>query len=124
MFAMANAVAIKQADVSTLESRLYEVAEGLTVTIPYEVQAKSVRISGFDEAEAAAAGKFSVQITTGETPSTVITFADGDVEADDVVRVAYRRRVNGASVATIKTNSTTAKGALFAHWPVYSSGTD
>lgn len=124
MFAMANAVAIKQADVSTLESRLYEVAEGLTVTIPYEVQAKSVRISGFDEAEAAAAGKFSVKITTGETPSTVITFADGDVEADDVVRIAYRRRVNGASVATIKTNSTTAKGALFAHWPVYSSGTD
>ena len=37
---------------------------------------------------------------------------------------AYRRRVNGASVATVKTNSTTAKGSLYAHWPVYSSGTD
>ena len=65
MFAMANAVAIKQADVSTLESRLYEVAEGLTVTIPYEVQAKSVRISGFDEAEAAAAGKFADKAGNG-----------------------------------------------------------
>lgn len=121
---MANAVAIKQADVATLESRLYEVAEGLKVTIPYEVQAKSVRINGFDEAEAAAAGKFSVQITTSDTPATVITFADDDVNAGDTVRIAYRRRVNGASVATVKTNSTTAKGALFAHWPVYSSGTD
>ena len=42
----------------------------------------------------------------------------------DTLRVAYRRRVNGASVATVKTNSTTAKGSLYAHWPVYSSGTD
>lgn len=121
---MANAVAVKQADVATLESRLYEVAEGLKVTIPYEVQTKSVRINGFDEAESATAGKFSVQITTSDTPATVITFADDDVNAGDMVRIAYRRRVNGASVATIKTNSTTAKGALFAHWPVYSSGTD
>ena len=78
------------------------------------------------EAAEAAAGKFSVVITsTGEgAPNTVITFAENDVAAGDTLRVAYRRRVNGASVATVKTNSTTAKGALYAHWPVYSSGTD
>lgn len=121
---MANAVAIKQADVATLESRLYEVATGNTVTIPYEVQAKSVRINGFEEADAAAEGKITVKVTTGDTPSTVITFSEGDVAVGDTIRIAYRRRVNGASVATVKTNSTTAKGALYAHWPVYSSGTD
>ena len=123
MFAMANAVQMKQGDVATLESKLYEVAAGLKITIPYEVQTGSVWISGFEEATTTSAGKFSV--TTGtETPSTEITFHEGDLDVGDTVRVAYRRRVNGASVATVKTNSTTAKGALYAHWPVYSSGTD
>lgn len=124
MFAMANAVSMKQGDVATLESRLYEVKAGLKITLPYEVQEKSVRINGFEEAETAAAGKFSMAATTVETPSTEITFFNGDVEVGDTIRVAYRRRVNGASVATVRTNSTTAKGALYAHWPVYSSGTD
>ena len=120
---MANAVQMKRADVATLESRLYEVKSGLKIVLPYEVQEKSVRISGFEEADAAAAGKFSVTAdATG--PSTEITFFAGDVETGDTLRVAYRRRVNGASTATVKTNSTTAKGALYAHWPVYSSGTD
>ena len=126
MFAMANAVKMVKGDVATLESRLYEVATGLKITLPYEVQEKSVRINGFEEAAEAAEGKFSVVITTtGEgAPNTVITFAENDVAVGDTLRVAYRRRVNGASVATVKTNSTTAKGALYAHWPVYSSGTD
>ena len=126
MFAMANAVKMKQGDVSTLESRLYDVETGRKITLPYEVKNGSVRINGFTEAAEAAAGKFSVVITTtGEgAPKTEITFAEGDVNVGDTLRVAYRRRVNGASVATVKTNSTTAKGALFAHWPVYSSGTD
>lgn len=124
MFAMANAVSMKQGDMATLESRLYEVKAGLKITLPFEVQEKSVRINGYTEADEAAAGKFAVKIATDTSPSTEITFFEGDVEAGDTLRVAYRRRVNGASVATVKTNSTTAKGALYAHWPVYSSGTD
>ena len=126
MFAMANAVQMVKGDVATLESKLYEVTTGLKVTLPYEVQTGSVRINGFTEATEAAAGKFSVVITTtgDNAPNTVITFAENDVAVGDTLRVAYRRRVNGASVATVKTNSTTAKGALYAHWPVYSSGTD
>lgn len=124
MFAMANAVSMKQGDMATLESRLYEVKAGLKITLPFEVQEKSVRINGYTEAAEAAAGKFAVKIATDTSPSTEITFFEGDVEAGDTLRVAYRRRVNGASVATVKTNSTTAKGALYAHWPVYSSGTD
>lgn len=124
MFAMANAVSMKQGDMATLESRLYEVKAGHKITLPFEVQEKSVRINGYTEAAEAAAGKFAVKIATDTSPSTEITFFEGDVEAGDTLRVAYRRRVNGASVATVKTNSTTAKGALYAHWPVYSSGTD
>ena len=124
MFAMANAVSMKQGDMATLESRLYEVKAGLKITLPFEVQEKSVRINGYTEAAEAATGKFTVKIATDTSPSTEITFFEGDVEAGDTLRVAYRRRVNGASVATVKTNSTTAKGALYAHWPVYSSGTD
>lgn len=121
---MANAVTMKQADVATLESKLYEVAEGSKIVIPYETQAGSVKINGFEAAEAAAAGKFSVEVVSEDAPSTTITFFEGDVAVGDTLRVAYRRRVNGASVATVKTNSTTAKGSLYAHWPVYSSGTD
>lgn len=126
MFAMANAVKMKQGDVSTLESKLFDVETGLKITLPYEVKAGSVRINGFTETTEADAGKFSVTVTAaGEgAPKTEITFSEGDVNIGDTLRVAYRRRVNGASVATVKTNSTTAKGALFAHWPVYSSGTD
>ena len=126
MFAMANAVQMVKGDVATLESKLYEVTTGLKITLPYEVQTGSVRINGFEEAAEATAGKFSVVITTtgDNAPNTVITFAENDVAVGDTLRVAYRRRVNGASVATVKTNSTTAKGALYAHWPVYSSGTD
>lgn len=122
---MANAVSMAKGDVATLESKLYEVGDGLKITIPYEVQAGSVRIGGFEEADGEAeAGKFVVAITTETSPSTTITFKEGDVAAGDTLRVAYRRRVNGASVATVRTNSTTAKGSLYAHWPVYSSGTD
>ena len=89
MFAMANAVKMVKGDVATLESRLYEVATGLKITLPYEVQEKSVRINGFEEAAEAAEGKFSVVITTtGEgAPNTVITFAENDVAVGDTLRV-------------------------------------
>ena len=121
---MANAVQMKQSDVSTLESKLYEVTTGLKITLPYEVQIDSVRINCFEKEDDAAAGKFSVVAGEGDAPTTVITFFEGDVAIGDTLRVAYRRRVNGASVATVKTNSTTAKGSQSAHWPDYSSGTD
>lgn len=124
LFAMSNAVSVKQGDMATLESRLYEVGTGLKATIPYETQDSTIRIRGFEKAAAAAAGKFSVTVVTGPTPKTEITFNTGDVAVGDAIRVAYRRRVNNASTATVKTNSTTAKGSMYAHWPVYSSGTD
>lgn len=124
MFAMANAVKMNECDIGTLESKLFEVGSDLTITIPYETQPSSIRIRGYEIAETAAAGKIKVTVTTGAAPKTLITFDAGDATEGDTLRVAYRRRVNNATVTTVKTNSTTAKGSLYAHWPVYSGSSD
>lgn len=127
MFQMANATNIVDGDFGTLETKRYEVETGLKITIPYECQTGSVKIRGMEEATTAAAGKFSVSITaaTADTAGkTEVTFNEGDATVGDTIRVSYRRRVVGASKMTVTTKATTAKGALYAHWPVYSSGTD
>lgn len=127
MFAMANAAKAVEGDVGTLETKRYEVGTGQTVTLPFEVQEGSVKIRGLSLADAAAAGSFSVKITAATADaagSTVITLAADDATAGDTIRISYRRRVVGAQRVQVRTDSTTAKGALYAHWPVYSSGTD
>ena len=126
MFGMANAAPIKQKDTSTMESRPYNVETGLKITIPYQVKDGSIRIKGFTQAEGNTPeeGKFAVMHAQDEEPETTILFHTGDAAEGDKMRVAYRRRVNGASVATVLTNSRTAKGSLSAHWPVYTSGAD
>lgn len=130
MFAMANAVDVENGDFGTLESGLYEVEDGLTVNLPFEVKTNSVQIvrpRGLEEASTVAAGKFTVTITaaTAETAgAAVITFNTGDVTVGKPVRVAYIRRVVNGSTVPVTTEATTAKGTLYAHWPVYSSGSD
>lgn len=131
MFAMANATDAKAADAAydMLESDLYEVEDdGVTLNIPCKVTTGSVKISGFESADAAAEGKFKVEAVEAAdtTPaSTKITFATNDVKKGDVIRVAYRRVIGtSAHVVEVKTNSTTAKGEATFHWPVYSAGTD
>lgn len=120
MFAMANASSIKEGDAAydTLESKLFEVKEN-KIEIPYVVTSGSVKINGFDFDAAAAPsaeGKFSVKI---ESSKATVTFHDGDVADGDTIRVAYRRVIGDkASVVSVTTKSTTAKGALYAHWPV------
>ena len=47
-----------------------------------------------------------------------------DVKVGKVVLVDYQLRVVSASKVPVKTTSTTAKGSLFAHWPLYSDGTN
>lgn len=125
---MASTAPIEIKDKGTRETKRFEVEDGLTITLPYEVQANSVKIRNMEEVvEAAAAGKFSVKITAAAEDSdgkTVITFNDGDVTVGDVIRVSFVRRVVDAASIAIKTNSTSAKGQLYAHWPLYSSGTD
>lgn len=128
MFQMANATNLTEGDFGTQETKRYEVTTGLKITIPYEVQANSVKIRGLEEvADTVAAGKFKVTITAATAQAdgqTEITLAEGDAVVGDTIRVSYRRRVVGAAKMTVTTKSTTAKGALYAHWPVYSSGDD
>lgn len=127
IFEMANGTSQVEGDFGMLESSRFDVEAGLKITIPYEVKSGSVIIRGLEEASAAASGKFSVAITAAGADtagSTVVTFYEGDVTVGQVVRVAYQRRVVGASKVPVKTTSTTAKGSLFAHWPLYSDGTN
>lgn len=126
MFAMSNDVPVKSADTSTFESRIFNVVAGNKITLPFQTKTGTVRIKGFAlaEGETPETGKFTVVHGESEAATTTVTFDPTDAPVGTKMRVAYRRRVNGASVATVQTNGRTAKGSLFAHWPVYSSGTD
>ena len=127
IFQVGSASQVKEADVGTLETKMYEVETGQKIALPFEVQTGSVKIRGMKAGETLAEGIFTVKVTAATTEAagtTEITFNEGDVALGDTVRVSYKRRVNGAYVLSMATNSTTAKGALYAHYPVYSSGTD
>lgn len=123
---MANAVKEQTGDFGKFETKRYDVKEK-KVTIPYEVQLESVAIRGMERAEAADAGKFTVAVTPasdGTPASTVITFAEGDFEEGETIRVSYKRRSVNASRVAISTTTPMSKGEVYATWPVYSSGTD
>lgn len=125
IFAMANATTIEDGDFGIMESHLYDVENGLTITIPYETKPNSVRVPGLAQAQTAASGKFSVTVTaaTADTAgSTLVTLYEGDATVGDTVRVAYIRRIVDSSKVSVTTKATTAKGSLYAHWPVYGAG--
>ena len=127
LFELSNATNAEEGDYGVVESKRYQVEAGPQITLPYEVQEGSVAIRGLEEDTAAAAGKFKVVITASaaETAgSTVITLDAGDASVGDTIRVAYRRRVVNGGKVTVKTMDTTAKGQFYAHWPIYSAGTD
>lgn len=125
---MANATKAVEGDVGTLETDRFVVDGSNSITIPYEVQAGSVKVRGLTEdASKASSGKFKVTITQaleGTDGSTKIEFDSGDAPEGETLRVSYKRRVVNGQTVSIATNSTTAKGALYAHYPIYSSGTD
>lgn len=123
IFEMANGVQQTEGDFGMLESNRFDVETGLKINIPYEVKEGSVVIRGLEDAGSGsvAAGKFKVEITASTAAvegKTVITLHENDVNVGQVVRVAYQRRVVSASKVPVKTTSTTAKGSLFAHWPL------
>lgn len=124
IFQIANAAPIMDGDFGSLESGLYNVSEDHKITLPFEVKQKSVTINGLEEADGGAPGKFTVTITTTPKPSTVIELDEDDAKVSDHVRVFYRRRINASSHLEVKTDTTSARGELWAHYPVYSSGTD
>lgn len=124
---MANATDMVEGDIGAYETKRYEVEDGLTFTIPYEVQEGTVQIRGLEEADATAAGKFKATITaaTADTAgSTVITFHEGDVTVGDLIRVHYNRRVVNAKRIPVTTTTATARGRAEIEYPVYSAGTD
>lgn len=124
---MANATSIEQKDVGTRETKRFEVEEGLVINLPYETQEGSINIKGLEAGDEAAEGVFKVEVTAATEEAdgkTVITLNAADATEGDVVRVSFVRRVVNAARLIVKTNTTSSKGALYAHWPLYSSGTD
>ena len=127
IFEMANGTKQVEGDFGMFESNRYEVEAGLKIELPFEIKEASAKIRGLEEASAAAAGKFKVEITAAAADTAgkaVITFYEGDVTVGQTIRVGYQRRLVNASKVPVKTTSTTAKGELFAHWPIYSDGTN
>jgi len=126
IFEMANGVQAVQGDFGIRESARYEVVTGLKINLPFEVQEGSVYIRGLEEASTAGSGKYVVTITQSAAAvdgATEIAFYEGDVTVGQTVRVSYKRRIIDANKVPVKTTSTTAKGELYAHWPLYSDGT-
>jgi len=118
---MANAAQMTEGDYGMFESGRYEVETGLKITLPFEVKEGSVLINGLEEDDAAAEGKFSVAITAATAQaagSTAITLAANDATVGQTVRVGYQRRIVSGAKVEVKTTSTTAKGSLYAHWPI------
>ena len=125
IFELANAERVSVGDIGMLESKRFEVKEGLKITLPYEVQANSVSIRGLEEATTAAEGKFAVAITAAAANTdgkTEITLNAADATVGDEIRVSYHRRIVDAHRVIVRNTSTTAKGALAMHFPVYSDG--
>lgn len=124
---MANAIDMTNGDYGTRETERYDVVDN-KITIPYEVQPNSVKIRGLEETSGTAeAGKFKVDITAASAQTagkTEITLTAGDFTAGQPVRVSYVRRVVNGTQVSVLTTSSTAKGELWAHYPVYSSGVD
>lgn len=127
MFEMANNTNMTEGNTAVLDTAKYEVASGLTITIPYECNADSIQIRGLEKGDAAAAGKFKVEVTnaTAEAAgSTVLTFAEGDVAEGDEIRVTYQRRAFGAQTVSVTTRTQSSRGEVWMHYPVYSAGVD
>lgn len=138
MFELANNTTSTSKDYGVYESDLFSVVSSgepaaLTVTLPFEAQAATIKIRGLEYVAGTtpSTGKFVVANNAGNpsaTPptatTTVITFASGDVLAGDEIRVTYKRRVSSAEVLTVRTDTTTARGEMTLHWPIYSSGGD
>lgn len=71
-----------------------------------------------------ASGKFCVTTAdTGETGSKLLFHAD-DVAEGDTIIVMYTFAAANVHSVPVKTNSPTAKGEAWFHFPVYSSGED
>lgn len=130
MFEISNAGLAIDGDSYTVETKKYAVVAGAgegaspTITLPFEVDVSSIYIRGLSlVASASKAGEFSAAKDTDKS-EVVLTFQAGDVAAGDEVYVSYKRRIAKAHDIIVNTNTASAKGEVWMHWPVYSAGTD
>lgn len=122
MFEIANAGMAVDADSCTFETNKYAVETGLKVELPFEVELATIYIRGLEYTSGeAASGKFTAAYADGVT---TITFYTGDVAVADEIYISYNRRIAGAHELTVNTNTPSARGECWMHWPVYSAGTD
>lgn len=130
MFEMVNTGSAVDKDIGVYQSETYDVVSAdsaLVVELPFEIDAASTKIRGLQYAATSATGKFTVTVTAyaeGTPAKSVITFFAGDVAVGDPVTVTFKRRIVDAHVVTILTTSTSAKGEVVMHFPVYTSGED
>lgn len=121
MFEIANAGTAVDGDSSTFESKKHAVETGLKIVLPFEVDVNSIYIRGLEKGDTAATGKFTASVSDKQT---TITLATGDVKVGDEIMVSYNRRIANAHDIVTNTNTPSAKGSVWMHWPLYSAGTD
>lgn len=128
MFEMAAATDTALEDnYEILDSDLYEVEAGegnaLSIKIPYNLKANSVKIRALDQEEKTYTQGTSTAGEDGAYVTTVTLGADA-AAAGDTLRVSYIRIIGEVATVSEYTTSGTVKGELWLTWPVYSSGVD
>lgn len=101
------------------------------VTVPYQADDRFVIINGLTQVPVAdpgnlpelSAGEFYA-FTSTNTNKMAVVFYEGDFNKGDLVSITYQRRVANGYVSDITAENGTARGALYLHYPVMSSGTD
>lgn len=121
MFEIANAGVAEDGEATTFETVKREVNSDLKITLPAGVEANKIYIRGLTLAETATTGNFKAEAEEG---ATTLTFAAGDVTSGQELYVSYERKIENAHSISVKTDTASAKGELWMHWPVYSNGTD
>lgn len=105
-------------DVYIFTTERVSIASGLTATLSHTpITSMTMYAQGLRRATTAAAGKFTVSGST-------LTFYAGDVTVGQDIFVAYYYKADEAHVVPVRTDSQSARGEVWFHIPVYSSGTD
>lgn len=127
MFEMANAVALQAATEPILKSALLEVGAGLVVTVPEKYATTpelNVFVNGFTMVASPATAESGDITVASATDNTTLTFYAGDVAVGDTILVSYMHTPVNGQALYVPTSSGSARGELFVHYPVYSSGKD
>lgn len=123
MFEISNGSSAIDGDTCTFETKKVAILTGLKVELPFEVELPTINIRGLEYTTESTptTGKFTA---TYANEKTTITFATGDVAVGDEYYISFNRRIANGHDIVVNTNTPSAKGTVWMHWPLYSSGTD